>query len=86
MINEKQISTDRIFLNQKNEAIKEREIYTDKEASLYLRISQVTLWRERKKGRIFFRRVASKIIYLREDLEKYLEQNKRGGFAVTNEI
>ncbi len=83
---DKQISNERVLLNQKNEAIKEREIFTDKEASAYLRISQVTLWRERKKGRIFFRRAASKIIYLREDLEKYLEQNKRGGFAVTNEI
>lgn len=64
----------------------EQQIYTDKEASEFLRISQVTLWRERKKGRIFFRRGASKIVYLKEDLEKYLEQNKRGGFAVSNEI
>jgi hypothetical protein len=62
----------------------EDRIFTDKEASEYLRISQVTLWRERKAGKITFRRVASKIIYLREDLENYLEQNKRGAFAVTN--
>ncbi len=64
----------------------EKEIYTDKEASDYLRISQITLWRERKKGKISFRRVSSKIVYLKEDIEKYLEQNKRGGFAVTGEI
>ncbi len=62
----------------------EQQIYTDKEASEYLRISQVTLWRERKKGRIDFRRVASKIVYLQEDLENYLNRNKREAFGVQN--
>ena len=52
----------------------EKQIYTDKEASNYLRVSQITLWRERKKGKISFRRVASKIVYLQEDLENYLNQ------------
>ncbi len=80
---DKQISADRILLNQKNESIRVRKIYTDKQASFYLKISQVTLWRERKKGRICFRRVASKIVYLQEDLDQYLEQNKRGGFAIS---
>jgi predicted site-specific integrase-resolvase len=60
----------------------EKQIYTDKEASDFLRISQVTLWRERKKGKISFRRVASKIVYLREDLENYLNQNKREAFGI----
>ncbi|HEX8734999.1 MAG TPA: helix-turn-helix domain-containing protein [Pyrinomonadaceae bacterium] len=60
----------------------EKQIYTDKEASDFLRISQVTLWRERKKGKIAFRRVASKIVYLKEDLENYLNQNKRDAFGV----
>ncbi len=59
----------------------DQQIFTDKEASEYLRISQVTLWRERKKGKISFRRVASKIVYLREDLENYLNQNKREAFG-----
>lgn len=62
----------------------EQEIYTDKEASEFLRISQVTLWRERKRGKICFRRVASKIVYLKEDLEAYLNQNKREAFGVQN--
>ena len=62
----------------------EKRIYTDKEASEYLRISQITLWRERKKGKISFRRVASKIIYLQEDLESYLSRNKREAFGVHN--
>ncbi len=62
----------------------ENQIYTDKEASEFLRISQVTLWRERKKGRIDFRRVASKIVYLQEDLENYLNRNKREAFGVQN--
>ncbi len=60
-----------------------KQIYTDKEASNFLRISQVTLWRERKKGKIAFRRVASKIVYLQEDLENYLNQNKREAFGVS---
>ena len=54
-----------------------RTVFTDKEASEYLRISQVTLWRERRRGRITFRRAASKIVYLREDLDAYLQQNMR---------
>jgi predicted site-specific integrase-resolvase len=61
--------------------MQERTIYTNKEASEYLRISEVTLWRERKAGKITFRRVASKIVYLREDLENYLNRNKRDAFA-----
>jgi predicted site-specific integrase-resolvase len=61
--------------------MKETQIYTDREASEFLRISQVTLWRLRKAGKITFRRVASKIVYLREDLENYLNQNKREAFG-----
>ena len=59
-----------------------QKLYTNKEASDYLRISPVTLWRERKAGKIDFRRVASKIIYLEEDLENYLNRNKREAFGV----
>lgn len=60
-----------------NTSLSTQEVFTDKEAAAYLRTSQVTLWRERRKGRITFRRVSSKIIYLRQDLEAYLDQNKR---------
>ncbi len=81
-MNEKQISNDRQLLLKKNEEFERRQIFTDKEASEYLRISQVTLWRERKKGKIDFRRVASKIVYLREDLENYLNRNKRNAFSI----
>jgi len=55
----------------------DQNIFTDREASEFLRLSQVSLWRLRKAGDITFRRVASKIIYLREDLENYLERSKR---------
>lgn len=61
-----------------------KEIYTTNEAAKFLRISTITLWRERKKGKISFRRVASKIVYLQEDLENYLNQNKREAFGVQN--
>lgn len=60
-----------------------KQIYTDKEAAKYLRIGQTTLWRERKKGRISFRRAASKIIYTQADLESYLESTKRNAFGLT---
>ncbi|MEJ7862151.1 MAG: helix-turn-helix domain-containing protein [Pyrinomonadaceae bacterium] len=59
----------------------ERQIYTDREAAEYMRISQVTLWRLRKTGKISFRRASSKIIYTHTDLENYLERNKREAFA-----
>ncbi len=71
------------FHQPKEEIIQNnRTLYTEREASEYLRISTVTLWRERKKGKITFRRVASKIIYLQEDLENYLNQNKREAFSI----
>jgi len=56
--------------------INENEIFTSKEASRFLRISAVTLWRERKAGRISFRRIASKVVFTRQDLDNYLERNK----------
>ena len=53
----------------------DQNIFTDKEAANYLRISQVTLWRERRRGRITYRWAASRIVYLRQDLDEYLENN-----------
>lgn len=60
----------------------DREVFTTGEAAKFLRTSTVTLWRERKAGKISFRRVASKIVYLKSDLEDYLKSQKRGGFSV----
>jgi excisionase family DNA binding protein len=54
-----------------------KEIFTTKEASRFLNISAVTLWRERRAGNISFRRAASKILFTREDIEEYLQRNKR---------
>jgi predicted DNA-binding protein (UPF0251 family) len=56
----------------------DQQVFTDKEASIYLRVSRITLWRERKSGRVTFRRLRGKIIYTLADLENYLERNKRG--------
>ncbi len=70
-----------LFLFKDIPIMSEKQIYTDKEASDYLRISQITLWRERKAGRIAFRRASSKLIYTRQDLEDYLQRNKREAFA-----
>lgn len=60
----------------------EKEVFTNREACLFLRISPVTMWRERKAGKISFRRVASKVVFLREDLENYLDRNKREVFQI----
>ena len=57
--------------------INANDIFTSKEACLLLKISPVTLWRERKAGRISFRRIASKVMFTRQDLELYLERNKQ---------
>lgn len=82
MTDKAEVSNDRILLNQKNEENEKRKIYTDVEASKYLRISQVSLWRLRKAGKITFRRVTSKIIYLQEDLDDFLNQNVREAFGL----
>lgn len=62
----------------------EMTIFTNKEACEFLRISPVTLWRERKRGRISFRRAASKIVYTYDDLLEYLNSNKREAFEHSN--
>ena len=77
--------TEQELLSQKNELIKEKEIFTTKEAARFLRTSSITLWRERKAGNIAFHRVASKIVYTRQDLESYLERNKREAFGITKQ-
>jgi hypothetical protein len=76
---ETKLNSDRNLLEIKEAKI--QKLFTEREASDYLRVSTVTLWRERKAGKITFRRVASKIIYLQEDLDVYLEKNKREAFA-----
>jgi hypothetical protein len=57
------------------------ELFTSREAARYLRISITTLWRERTKGNISFRRASCKLLYSRDDLETYLERNKQEACA-----
>ncbi len=57
------------------------ELFTSIEAAKYLRISRTTLWRERSKGNIAFRRASCKLLYSRDDLEKYIEKNKQEAHA-----
>jgi hypothetical protein len=57
------------------------ELFTEIEAARYLRISRTTLWRERTRGNIDFRRASSKLIYTRDDLERYVERNKQEAHA-----
>lgn len=62
-----------------NEELK--DLKTEDEASSYLRISRVTLCRQRRKGRISFRKVGGQIRYTESDLKEYLENAKRPTFA-----
>ncbi len=57
------------------------ELFTTIEAARYLRISITTLWRERSKGNITFRRASCKLLYSRDDLEQYLEKNKQSSHS-----
>ena len=63
------------------QATTERELFTEAEAAEFLRISRVTLWRERSKGNISFRRLP-RLVYTQGDLNEYLARNKRAAFAV----
>lgn len=51
-------------------------IFTAEEVCRLLGVSAVTLWRERKAGRISFRRIASKIIFTEADILEFLERNR----------
>ena len=75
--NTNQQSTDRILLNQKNAAIQEKQLFTNRETCAVLRISQVSLWRLRKNRRISYRRICGKIAYTLDDINKYLESIKQ---------
>jgi hypothetical protein len=57
------------------------DLYTEREAAKFLRISVTTLWRERKRANITFRRASTKLLYTRADLENYLERNKTDACA-----
>lgn len=52
----------------------EQDILTSKDVCELLKISPVTLWRERRAGRITCRKVSSKVIFLREDVLEYFER------------
>lgn len=56
------------------------ELFTEAEAAEFLRISRVTLWRERSKGHISFRRLP-RLVYTQDDLNEYLTRYKRSAFA-----
>lgn len=59
--------------------------FTSTEVARYLNISPVTLWRLRKAGKITFRRVASRVIFVQNDIDAFLEECRRGGNAVISD-
>lgn len=50
-------------------------VLTDREAAQFLRMSQIKLWRERKAGKISFRRLGGQLAYTRDDLLTYLDRH-----------
>lgn len=54
---------------------KTKDILTRKQAARELGISLVTLWKLDKSGELPASRIGVKVIYTREQLEKFLEKN-----------
>lgn len=71
---------DQAMIHSQPDIVKQ-ELFTEQEASAYLRISKVSLWRERKAGRIAFHRISGRIVYSSQQLNEFLERNKREAFA-----
>lgn len=61
--------------------MEEYQIMTTNEVCELLGISLITLWRERKAGRISFRRIASRVVFTSQDIEEYLDRNKTSASA-----
>lgn len=59
------------------------ELFTDAEAAKILRLSKVSLWRRRQAREIGYRRDNGKILYTREDLERYITRNHQHAASVT---
>lgn len=81
-----QQSSDRALLNEKYEQLQERELYSDKEAQMFLRRSGVSLWRARRDSLITYRRVMGRIFYTKTDLLDFLERSKRGYSVANKEV
>ena len=53
------------------------KLFTDEGVSDQLGISQMTLWRARRRGRLSYRRIGGRIYYTLQDIEEYLERQKQ---------
>ncbi|MEZ5425249.1 MAG: helix-turn-helix domain-containing protein [Pyrinomonadaceae bacterium] len=54
----------------------QKSIFSNAEAVDYLGLSPTTLWRERKAGKISFRKFGNKVAFTKKDLDDYIEQGK----------
>lgn len=50
-------------------------LLTQKEAAAILRCSTVTLWRMRRDGELLPRMIRGRVMYLRSDLQQFLESS-----------
>lgn len=64
--------SERILFDEKTM----EKLYSEKEIAALLKVSPITLWRERKAGRLNFRRICGGIRYAESDLAEYVERSK----------
>lgn len=57
------------------------DLLTTEELAELLRVSELTIWRMRKRGEIPFNRVSGKIRFRRLDVERYLSSNLQNAEA-----
>lgn len=58
------------------------KVFSSDEVARLLGISTISRWRERKAGRISFRRIASRIVFTEADILEFLEQNKNAAISI----
>lgn len=57
------------------------ELATEKQLADFLSKSTLTLWRERKRGRLSFHRIGNEIRYTHRDVQEYLDRGRVAAMA-----
>lgn len=55
----------------------EKQVLTNREAMRFLSVSRSTLQRWRNEGRLPYRQVQGKILYTKDDIQNFLEENQK---------
>ena len=62
------------------------KLLTDKEVQQILGVSDVTLWRERKMGRLGFVRVGGAVRYTQSQIDDYIKRQARQPYGQTEDV